>query len=94
MALEEIRALTFDAFGTVVDWRTSVAREAAIVGNDAGVSADWPAISERWPAGYQPSMARVRSGDLPWTNFDDLHAIPPGDAIGPWHLRVHQSAPG
>lgn len=75
MAYEEVKALTFDVFGTVVDWRTSVAREAARIGRAAGIDADWEALADRWRAGYQPSMARVRSGDLPWTNFDDLHRI-------------------
>jgi len=75
VAYEEIKALTFDVFGTVVDWRTSVAREAARIGRTAGIDADWEALADRWRAGYQPSMARVRSGDLPWTNFDDLHRI-------------------
>jgi 2-haloacid dehalogenase len=75
MEFAGIKALTFDVFGTVVDWRTSVAREAARIGADSGIDADWEALADRWRAGYQPSMARVRSGELPWTNFDDLHRI-------------------
>jgi 2-haloacid dehalogenase len=75
MAFDEIKALTFDVFGTVVDWRTSVSREAGRIGADAGIIADWEALADRWRAGYQPSMARVRRGALPWTNFDDLHRI-------------------
>ena len=75
MAFEEIKAVTFDVFGTVVDWRTSVAREAARIGREARIDADWEALADRWRDGYQPSMARVRSGELPWTNFDDLHRI-------------------
>lgn len=75
MAFDEIKALTFDVFGTVVDWRTSVAREAARIASEAGVTGDWEVLADHWRAGYQPGMARVRSGDLPWTNFDDLHRI-------------------
>jgi len=71
----EVQALTFDVFGTVVDWRTCVAREAERIGAREGVQANWLAFADRWRAGYQPSMQRVRAGDLPWINFDELHLI-------------------
>lgn len=71
----DIRALTFDVFGTVVDWRTSIIREGQIFGRDQGVEADWEKFADDWRALYQPSMSKVRSGEIPWTKLDDLHRM-------------------
>lgn len=68
-----IRALTFDVFGTVVDWRTSVAREAEAILAPRGQSLDWPAFADAWRARYQPAMEQVRTGARPWVNLDTLH---------------------
>ena len=68
-----IRALAFDVFGTVVDWRSSVARELAAFGARHGISDDWSAFADDWRAGYVPAMDRVRRGEMPWTRIDDLH---------------------
>lgn len=68
-----IRALAFDVFGTVVDWRSSVSRELAAFGARHGISDDWAAFADDWRAGYVPAMDRVRRGELPWTRIDDLH---------------------
>src|SRR5213079_801239 len=54
------RALLFDVFGTVVDWRGSIVREARRAGRAHGVSADWGAFADAWRAGYRPAMDRVR----------------------------------
>ena len=72
-ALRQVRALTFDVFGTVVDWRASIAREGSKLGKELGVRADWTAFADAWRAGYRPAMDEVRSGRLPWTNIDGLH---------------------
>ena len=72
-ALRHVRALTFDVFGTVVDWRASIAREGRRLGKELGVRADWTAFADAWRAGYRPAMDEVRSGRLPWTNIDGLH---------------------
>ena len=58
MTPESIKALAFDVFGTVVDWRTSVAREAREIGSEKGFSIDWEQFADDWRALYQPSMAR------------------------------------
>ena len=71
--MSETRALTFDVFGTVVDWRTSVAREGCAFGERHGIEADWERFAEDWRGLYQPSMSRVRDGERPWTPLDDLH---------------------
>src|SRR5258708_35158303 len=68
-----VRALTFDVFGTCVDWRSGVAAEAQRLGALFGVGGDWERLADAWRALYVPSMDRVRRGELPWTNFDQLH---------------------
>ena len=75
MLADTVKALTFDVFGTVVDWRNSIAGECARVGEAKGISADWEAFADDWRAGYGPSMGRVRSGELPWTTIDKLHRM-------------------
>ena len=73
--LHEVRALTFDVFGTVVDWRSSVVREGEALGRAKGLAVDWPAFADAWRDGYAPAMARVRRGELPWTTIDTLHRM-------------------
>ncbi len=73
-AVPEVRALVFDVFGTVVDWRGSVIREGQLLAARKGYTeVDWAQFADRWRAGYSPAMNRVRSGELPWTKLDDLH---------------------
>ena len=67
------KALCFDVFGTVVDWRSSIIREASALGAEKGVAGDWERLVDLWRARYQPSMDRVRRGELPWTGLDALH---------------------
>jgi 2-haloacid dehalogenase len=70
-----VKALVFDVFGTVVDWRGSIIRELRLLGRRRKVQADWAAFADAWRAGYRPAMDRVRSGELPWTKIDDLHRM-------------------
>ena len=71
----EIVALTFDVFGTVVDWRTSVIREGEMLSLEKGFDVEWGEFADRWRGGYGPSMNRVRTGELPWTKIDVLHRM-------------------
>ena len=71
----EVRALTFDIFGTTVDWRSGVIAEGRRVGKLYGIEADWESVADRWRVLYVPYMDRVRRGELPWTNFDRLHRM-------------------
>jgi 2-haloacid dehalogenase len=73
--LKGVRALTFDVFGTVVDWRGSVIAEGRRLGRRKRLAVDWPGFADGWRDGYRPAMDRVRRGDLPWTNIDGLHRI-------------------
>ena len=68
-----VKALFFDVFGTLVDWRTSIAREARAILSPLGVGLDWPAFADAWRAEYQPAMDEVRSGRLPFSTLDVLH---------------------
>ena len=68
-----MKALAFDVFGTVVDWRSSIIAELETFGKSQGLQRDWPAFADSWRAGYAPAMDRVRRGELPWTRIDDLH---------------------
>jgi 2-haloacid dehalogenase len=70
-----IKALAFDVFGTVVDWRDGIAREVAAVAAAQGIAVDAGAFADAWRAGYQPAMQRVRGGDLPWQRIDALHRL-------------------
>jgi 2-haloacid dehalogenase len=70
-----VKALVFDVFGTVVDWRTSVAGEVQELAKRKGITLDAAKFADAWRAGYGPSMNRVRTGDLPWTKLDALHRM-------------------
>ena len=62
-----MKALLFDVFGTCVDWRTSVAREAAALGLPG------EPVADAWRARYQPQLETVRRGEREWVVLDVLH---------------------
>ena len=72
-ALDAVKALTFDVFGTVVDWRGSIIAELTQFGAQKGLQADWTAFTDDWRGLYQPAMEEVRSGRRAWTILDVLH---------------------
>lgn len=85
--ITRVRALVFDVFGTVVDWRSSLIEFFGAWGAARGRTADWAGIADAWRGAYLPSMDRVRRGELPWTILDDLHrasldALLPGFGLG------------
>jgi 2-haloacid dehalogenase len=69
----EIRAVVFDTFGTVVDWRSGIARDAAPFLTRHGIDMAPEAFAEAWRQRYQPAMEEVRSGRRPFTRLDTLH---------------------
>jgi 2-haloacid dehalogenase len=73
VTLQDIQALTFDVFGTVVDWRSGVIREGEGLARKKGLDVDWPAFADAWRGRYKPSMDKVRSGEQPWKTLDALH---------------------
>jgi len=68
-----IQALLFDVFGTLTDWRTSIAREAKAILGPLGHALDWLAFADAWRNEYQPAMEEVRSGKIPFSKLDLLH---------------------
>jgi 2-haloacid dehalogenase len=70
-----VKALTFDVFGTVVDWRGTIIAEGAALNRARGWKVDWAVFADQWRAGYGPSMNKVRKGELPWTKIDALHRM-------------------
>lgn len=81
-----IKALTFDVFGTVVDWHGSVAREVRALAAKKGLRVNAVKFTRAWRAGYKPAMDRVRSGDLPWTKIDVLHRMILDDVLAQFKI--------
>ena len=69
--IKKPKVIAFDIFGTVVDWHGSISEEV----QKLRLPVDANAFATAWRKGYQPAMARVRSGELPWTKIDDLHRM-------------------
>lgn len=70
----DIKAIVFDTFGTLVDWRGSIARDLSAWAASQGIDGiDWTRLADLWRGRYQPQMERVRSGQRPWTKLDELH---------------------
>jgi 2-haloacid dehalogenase len=92
MTLDRVRALVFDVFGTVVDWRSGVARDAApFLARHGAASADPAAFADAWRKRYEPAMEAVRGGQRPFVRLDVLHrenleAVLPDFGIDP--MRV------
>ena len=73
--LDQVKALVFDVFGTVVDWRGSIAREVRDLAREKGARVNAMKFADAWRAGYRPAMDRVSRGELPWTKIDHLHRM-------------------
>lgn len=67
----QIKVLTFDIFGTVVDWHSSIVKELDMM----NLNIDSNQFALDWRVGYRPAIDKVLSGELPWTSIDDLHQI-------------------
>ena len=81
-----VKAMTFDVFGTVVDWRSSIIREGEALQARTGIEADWAAFADAWRGGYGPAMRRGTSGELSWTKIDVLHRMILDDLIPEYGL--------
>jgi 2-haloacid dehalogenase len=90
-AVASVKALVFDTFGTVVDWRGSIVEEGTAWGKSRGITkgnpVDWARFADRWRAGYAPSMEKVRTGEMPWTNLDHLHRALLEDLLKEFHIE-------
>src|SRR5260370_36261631 len=73
LPMPDVKALVFDTFGTVLDWRNGVAREVERILKPMGYDLDWLAFADAWRKEYGPSMEEVRSGKRPFVKLDILH---------------------
>jgi 2-haloacid dehalogenase len=85
--LANLKALVFDTFGTVVDWRNSVISEGMAWGKAKGLKIDWAQFADRWRLGYRPAMDKVRKGEIPWTRLDDLHRMILEDLLKGYNIQ-------
>jgi 2-haloacid dehalogenase len=85
---QNVKALVFDTFGTVVDWRSSIIAEGTAWGRAKGLTVDWAAFADRWRQGYGPAMNKVRKGELPWTTLDDLHRMMLEDVLKEFKIQI------
>jgi 2-haloacid dehalogenase len=68
---DEVKALVFDVFGTVVDWRSSVIKAGEQLSRETGQTVDWPAFAEEWRrVGYHEQIAKIRAGTAPYETTD------------------------
>ena len=86
MDITEVKALIFDVFGTVVDWRSSIIQHGKQFGRLHGVEADWDAFADDWRGKYAPFMNKVRHGELPWTNLDGLHRMSLEEVLSAYNI--------
>ena len=68
-----MKAIVFDVFGTIVDWRSSLIHQFNELEKDLGIELPSEVLADQWRQLYAPSMDRVRRGEIPWTVLDDLH---------------------
>ena len=86
--MSQVKALGFDVFGTVVDWRTSITREGEAFGRAHGISGvDWVKFADAWRRLYQPFMNKVRHGEIGWTKLDDLHRMALDQLLGEFNIK-------
>jgi 2-haloacid dehalogenase len=70
--MSQVRALLFDTFGTLVDWRAGVITQLQRWGVAHNIAADWPDLADAWRSERVPVLAAVRTGQRPWANYDEL----------------------
>jgi hypothetical protein len=99
---QAVRAVLFDTFGTVVDWRSGISAAVRAFAADHALPLDPDAFADAWRAHYEPAKERVRSGQRPYVSLDTLHrenldtvlrshGIDPG-AFGPGELTSLNAA--
>jgi 2-haloacid dehalogenase len=72
--LTEVKALLFDVFGTVVDWRGTIVEEGEALNRSMGLRVDWASFADEWRVdGYLAGINRIRRGEWPWMRVDAIH---------------------
>jgi 2-haloacid dehalogenase len=72
--MSQVRALLFDTFGTLVDWRTGLITQLEQWSRARDITADWPAVVMAWRRDHVGALAKVRTGQAEWANLDQLQA--------------------
>ena len=75
MLADEVKALTFDVFGTVVDYHSTIIYEGEQLSRQKGLNIDWDDFAYAWRNRYSPFLQRVERHELPWTKLDILHRL-------------------
>ena len=75
MGISGIKALTFDVFGTVVEWRQSIMRAGNQISAAKGIDVDWGGFADAWRGRYRPALEKIRAGEMPWTKLEVLHRM-------------------
>jgi 2-haloacid dehalogenase len=83
----KVKALVFDTFGTVVDWRGSVSAQVADFAKRKALHIEADKFADAWRSKYQPYMDKVRKATLPWTKLDGLHRLMLDDVIDEFGLK-------
>lgn len=86
MSMSKIKALTFDVFGTVVDYRSTIMREGELLNQQKGWQVDWGSVADAWRGRYRPFMDRVMRGELPWMKLDELHRLALEEVLQEFHI--------
>ncbi|WP_147805207.1 haloacid dehalogenase type II [Alkalicoccus halolimnae] len=89
--LRDVKAVLFDVFGTVVDFRSTIKKEGAVWNSEKELDIDWGAFADAWRAQYHPNMQRVMSGELEWNNLDSLHKMALSSLLERWGVKKHFS---
>jgi 2-haloacid dehalogenase len=71
-AISSVKAIVFDVFGTLVDWRGGLISQMTTFGQQKGFDADWTGLVDTWASAYQPGMDKVRRKVIPWTVLEEL----------------------
>ncbi len=86
MPVSEVKALAFDVFGTVVDYRSTITHEGEQLNQQKGLNVDWARFADAWRGRYNPFMDKVRRQELPWTNLDGLHRLALEEVLEEFHV--------
>ena len=70
---KQIKALTFDVFGTLTNWRGTIIREGEELSRELEIEVDWGKFADAWRTGYHQTIRRINERELPWQNIDTLH---------------------
>ncbi len=71
--MQSIKALTFDVFGTVVDWRSTVIADGELLSTAKGFDVEWPSFADAWRQAYIDQTRAIARGELPWIVVDEMH---------------------